>query len=26
VLDSNSEFFKYFRAPGGGAAPTSSKK
>ncbi|WLI87591.1 protease modulator HflC [Massilia sp. R2A-15] len=26
VLDSGSEFFKYFRAPGGAAAPAPSKK
>ncbi|HEY0061784.1 MAG TPA: protease modulator HflC, partial [Telluria sp.] len=26
VLDSNSEFFKYFRSPGGAAAPAAAKK
>jgi membrane protease subunit HflC len=26
VLDSNSEFFKYFRSPGGAAAPAAPKK
>jgi membrane protease subunit HflC len=26
VLDANSEFFKYFRSPGGSAAPAPSKK
>lgn len=26
VLDSNSEFFKYFRSPGGAAAPAPAKK